>query len=143
MFFGKGFRIGTIGGIAIKVDHSWFIIFALVVFLLATGFPKMAPGYTPIAYWLTAIVTSLLFFGSVLGHELTHAFVARRSNIPIHSITLFLFGGVAQMEDEPPTAWDEFKMAIAGPISSVIIGFLSSGWKWPHAVSARVCSRRR
>ena len=122
MFFGKGFRLGNIGGITIRIDYSWFVIFALLVFLLGTQFPRLAPGVAPTWYWLTALVTSVLFFASVLGHELSHALVARRCNIPINSITLFIFGGVAQMEDEPTTAWDEFKMAIAGPLSSVVFG---------------------
>ncbi len=123
MFFGKGLRLGTIGGITIRLDYSWFVIFALVVFLWATElFPHIVPGVQPVWYWLTSLLTSVLFFASVLGHELTHALVARRNNIPIHSITLFIFGGVAQMEDEPPTAWAEFKMAIAGPLSSVVFG---------------------
>ncbi|MHB9131747.1 MAG: M50 family metallopeptidase [Armatimonadota bacterium] len=128
MFFGNGFRIGSIGGITIRVDFSWFIIFALFVFMLASVvFPTFAPGIPASGYWLTAFITTILFFGSVLAHELSHALVARRSGIPINTITLFIFGGVAQMEDEPHTPWDEFKMAIAGPIASVLIGVLFLG----------------
>lgn len=122
MFLGKGIRLGSIAGIPIKVDYSWFIVFALLVVLLGTTFGKLVPGMSAPWYWGTAVVTTLLFFGSVLGHELSHALVARRCNIPIQSITLFMLGAVAQMEDEPPTAWDEFRMAIAGPISSALFG---------------------
>lgn len=127
MFFGRGLRLGQIGGITIRIDFSWFIIFGLLVVLLGIQLPLLAPHMAPLSYWVAALLTSALFFASVLAHELSHAVVARRSGIPINSITLFIFGGVAQMEDEPPTAWDEFKMAIAGPVSSVIIGLIFLG----------------
>jgi len=118
--FGSSFRLGKISGITISVDYSWFIIFGLFVFILASGwFPQTVP-HTPVAwYWAIAVFTSLLFFGSVVAHELSHALVARRRGIPINNITLFIFGGVAQMEDEPGNPGDEFKMAIAGPLASV------------------------
>jgi len=120
MFFGSNIRLFRISGITISVDYSWFIIFGLFVFLLARGyFPLAAPNLESGWYWLTAIATTLLFFGSVVAHELSHALVARRSGIPINNITLFIFGGVAQMEDEPATPGDEFNMAIAGPLASI------------------------
>jgi len=116
--FGSSFRIGRISGINISVDYSWFIIFALFVYLLARGyFPLAAPNMQVGWYWGISVFTSLLFFGSVVAHEMSHALVARRHGIPINNITLFIFGGVAQMEDEPSTPGDEFKMAIAGPLA--------------------------
>jgi len=134
MLFGRGFKLGTIGGITIRVDYSWFIIFGLLVFLLASQFPYLPSvskyHIAPIWYWVVAVLTAVLFFASVLGHELSHAVVARKNGIPINNITLFLLGGAAQMEDEPPTAWDEFKMAIVGPIASIIIGLFFFGLVW-------------
>ncbi len=129
MLSGRSFRLGRIGGITINIDYTWFIIFALFVFLLATAyFPAVLAHVphpaSPLMVWGTAVLTSVLFFGSVLAHELSHSFVARRHGIPINSITLFIFGGVAQMEDEPQTPGDEFKMAIAGPLASIAIGVL-------------------
>ncbi|HEX2950462.1 MAG TPA: site-2 protease family protein [Armatimonadota bacterium] len=125
MFLSKGLRIGRIGGIAIGIDYSWFIIFGLFVFLLGREFfPNVARGSSVVGYWVAAVITSLLFFASVLTHELSHAMVARRNGIPINSITLFIFGGIAQMEDEPGTAMEEFKMAIAGPLASIGIAVL-------------------
>jgi Zn-dependent protease/predicted transcriptional regulator len=132
MLSGRSFRLGRIGGITVNIDYTWFIIFALFVFMLATAyFPAVlaqADGTAhPAWLWGAAVITSVLFFASVLTHELSHSFVARRRGIPINSITLFIFGGVAQMEDEPHTPGDEFKMAIAGPLASIGIGILFIG----------------
>ncbi|MHB9024972.1 MAG: site-2 protease family protein [Armatimonadota bacterium] len=128
MFFGKGFRIARIGGININIDLSWFIIFGLLVFILSSMYlPALVKDSTPVNYWTVGVVISLLFFGSVLVHELSHAVVARRAGIPINNIVLFIFGGVSQMEDEPGSPWDEFKMAIAGPLASVGIAVVFFG----------------
>jgi Zn-dependent protease len=125
MFFGSGIRLGKISGIAISIDLSWFVIFGIFAYILARGyFPQMAPRESVGTYWLFSIITSLLFFGSVVAHEMSHAVVARRRGIPISGITLFIFGGVAQMEDEPQTPRDEFAMAIAGPLASVGVAVL-------------------
>ncbi|OPZ80622.1 MAG: putative zinc metalloprotease Rip3 [bacterium ADurb.Bin429] len=82
---------------------------------------------TVLSYWGSAVMVSLLFFASVLFHELSHALIARRAGIPVNNIVLFIFGGMAQMEDEPASPWDEFKMAIAGPIASVLIAVVFFG----------------
>ena len=120
MFFGKGLRIGRIGGVTISIDYSWFVIFALFVFLLGSAYlPVVAPGIWRGWYWVAAVCTTLLFFLSVVVHEMAHSVVARHEGIPVNNITLFLFGGVSQMEDEPGTPSDEFRMAIAGPLASV------------------------
>lgn len=129
--FGSSFRIGRISGITISVDYSWFIIFGLIVYLLARGyFPQVAPNIHAGWYWLYSVFTSLFFFGSVVAHEMSHALVARKRGISIRNITLFIFGGVAQMEDEPDTPGDEFRMAIAGPLASVGIAVLFFAVAW-------------
>lgn len=129
MFFGRGMRLGKILGVNITIDFSWFLIFALFILLLGSQLPRVPgiEGYPSLFYWGVALFTTLLFFGSVLAHELSHAVVARRNGIPVNNITLFIFGGVAQLEDEPDTPWKEFKMAIAGPVMSVCLGILFIG----------------
>jgi Zn-dependent protease len=128
MFLSRGFKIGRISGIDINVDFSWIIIFGLFVFILGGVYlPAVVPEQSASAYWGIAILTTLLFFSSVLVHEMSHSIVARRSGIPISGITLFIFGGVSQMEDEPAKPWDEFKMAIAGPLASIAVAILFFG----------------
>ena len=125
---GPGFGLGRVLGVEIRIDWSLLIIFALITFNLGAGvFPAWHPGWGPVLSWSVAIGAALLFFGSVLAHELTHAVVARRRGIPVRRITLFLFGGMAQMDREPPSPSAEFWMAIAGPIASVVIGALAIG----------------
>jgi Zn-dependent protease len=131
MFVGKSLQLGRVSGIAIGLDYSWFIIFGLFVFLLGSAYlPTTARGMAPGWYWAAAVLTALLFFSSVLVHELSHAVVARRRGIPINRIILFIFGGVAQMEDEPQTPGDELQMALAGPAASVAIAGLFFGLAW-------------
>jgi len=111
---------GKILGIPIGVHSSWFLVAALVTWSLASSyFPKEYPGWATGIYWLVGVVTALLFFGSVLLHELGHSVVALREGVPVRSITLFVFGGVAQIRREPPTAGAEFRIAIAGPLTSL------------------------
>ncbi len=113
-------KVGRIREVPIGVHPSWFLIFALVTWSLASGyFPQEYPDLSVLAYWLMGLVTSLLFFGSVLVHELAHAFVAQRNGIPVEGITLFIFGGVASISEEPPSARVEFQVAIAGPLASL------------------------
>jgi Zn-dependent protease len=95
---------------------------------LATGyFPTERPGWTSATYWIVGAFASLLFFGSVLVHELGHSVLALREKVPVKSITLFIFGGVAQIGREPPTAGAEFRIAIAGPLSSLGLAALFGG----------------
>lgn len=115
---GKVFNLGRLFGIQIRIHFSWFIIFALVTVFLVT------PDYGKWFYWVIGIITSLLFFASVLAHELAHSLVGRANGIPIKSITLFIFGGVAEMTREATRPGDEFKMAVAGPVCSLVIGGL-------------------
>ncbi|HVM71645.1 MAG TPA: site-2 protease family protein [Anaerolineales bacterium] len=114
--------LGRIFGIPIGLDYSWFLIFALVTWSLATNyFPSEFKNWPAAEYWLMGVVTSLLFFGSVLLHELGHSVVALRYKIPVRSITLFIFGGIAQIGAEPPSAAAEFWIAIAGPLVSLAL----------------------
>jgi len=95
-------QIARIWGIGIAVHASWLVVFALVAWSLAAGyFPTEFPGWAPVTYWLTGTLTALVFFLSILIHELGHSWVALRYGIPIRSITLFVFGGVAQISREP------------------------------------------
>lgn len=122
------FKLGTIWGIPIGLHLSWFLIFALLTWSLATGyFPEEYPTLNTGMHVTLGVLTSILFFGSVLAHELGHAFVALRNQIPVKRITLFIFGGVAQIGQEPRSAGVEFWVAIAGPLVSLALGLLFGG----------------
>lgn len=126
--FIHSFRIFTLNKFDIKVDPSWLIIAALVTWSLSRQyFPSVLPDRTPSLYLTLAVIAMAGLFASLLLHELSHSVVARRLGVPINSITLFLFGGVAEMETEPPSANVEFWIAIAGPAMSfaLAIGFWS------------------
>jgi len=123
----RGFSIGHIFGINIRVDWSWLLIFVLVVWNLSAVFGGAHPDWGPALTWGTALVAALLFFGSVLAHELAHSLVARAQGIPVRGITLFLFGGVSNLQKEPPSAGAEFVMAIVGPLTSVVLGAILLG----------------
>jgi Zn-dependent protease len=116
-------QIGRALGIPIRVHASWFLVFLLVTWTLATGYlPDGLPGFSPARYWAMGGVAALLLFLSVLLHELGHSYVALRYRIPIERITLFIFGGVAHMRKEAPTPRAEFLIAVAGPIVSFVLG---------------------
>ncbi len=118
-----GVRLGQVAGIEIVVDWSLLIIFSLIFSTLALGlFPQWHPDWGATQSWLTALAAALLFFGSVLAHELAHALVGRTRGVVIRRITLFMFGGLAQMENEPPSWGSELAMAIVGPLASLAIG---------------------
>lgn len=115
-------KIATIMGIPIRVHFSWLIIFGLITWSLSTFyFPKVAPELPRLSYWMGSILASLLLFASVAFHEISHSIVARRYRLTILSITLFIFGGVASMKGEPPHPKAEFRIAVAGPLSSLIL----------------------
>ncbi len=120
----KGFEIGSILGIAIFIDPSWIFIFLLITWSLISGFSSSHPDWSLAVRLSTAVVASLLFFASVLVHELSHSVVARARGLPVRNITLFLFGGVSNLEREPASAATEFLMAIVGPLSSLLLGAL-------------------
>jgi Zn-dependent protease/CBS domain-containing protein len=120
---GFGVRLGSIRGIDVLADASLLILFLLITFSLATGvFPEWHPHWAAGLCWLTALGAALLFFASVLAHELSHALVGRRYGVEIRRITLFMFGGVAQMQGEPPSWRAELATAIAGPLTSLLLG---------------------
>ena len=117
--------LGKILGISIGLDYSWFVIFALLTWTLAGSYyPAEFKSWPPVLYWLMGAVTAIMLFVSVLLHELGHSVVALRYSVPVRSITLFLFGGVAQIEGEPPSAIAEFLIAIAGPLVSLALAVL-------------------
>jgi Zn-dependent protease/CBS domain-containing protein len=120
----KGFRIARIFGIRIEVDWSWLLIFLLVTLNLAMMFANLHPGWEVWVRWGIALLAALLFFMSVLAHELAHSLVAIKRGMPVRFIRLFLFGGVSNIEREPPTPIAEFLMAFVGPLLSIVFGVL-------------------
>jgi Zn-dependent protease/CBS domain-containing protein len=123
--FGRPIPLFKLAGFQIALDWSWFILAVLITWTLASGlFPFYYPGLTPAAYWSMGVIAALGLFGSILVHELGHAMVARRYGLPIRRITLFIFGGVAEMEAEPERPAVEFWVAIAGPITSFLVGLV-------------------
>ena len=122
---GSAFNLGRIFDIPFRLHYTWFIIFLLITFSLSWQvFPALYPGWTVLTYWIIGIVTSLLFFASVVAHELAHSLVARFYGIPVKGITLFIFGGMAQIAREAARPGVELKMAAAGPACSLVIGGL-------------------
>lgn len=122
---GSSFRLGKIMSIPIYLHISWFAIFALVTVSLSWQyFPHAYPNWDTTLYWVVGIATSLLFFVSVVIHELAHSWFAQRQGIPVKSITLFIFGGVARISRESPRPLEELAMASAGPISSLVLSGL-------------------
>jgi Zn-dependent protease/CBS domain-containing protein len=128
-------RLGRLFGIDIGLHYSWLIIAFLIVFSLAGHFQSTNPQWPPLVIWSLAAITALLFFASIVVHELSHAAVAKSRGMSVRSITLFALGGVANIEKESSDAKSEFWMAIVGPITSVVIGgiFLglacATGWR--------------
>jgi Zn-dependent protease len=119
------FELGRIAGIRIGINWSWLIVFALIVWSLAAGvFPSQNPGFSDGEYIAMAVAAALLFFTSLLLHELGHALQARREGVEIEGINLWLFGGVAQFKGRFPSAGAEFRIAIAGPLVTLVIGVL-------------------
>jgi Zn-dependent protease/predicted transcriptional regulator len=143
---GSGIPIGRIFGIPIYLHASWFIIFLLITLSLRTQFTSQHPGWSSAQHWMLGILTSVLFFASVIFHELSHSLVALHYRIPVKSITLFVFGGLARIGRDASNARQEFSIAIAGPISSLFLAgcfwlgahffhgnemvSAASGWLW-------------
>ncbi|HET7583457.1 MAG TPA: site-2 protease family protein [Gemmatimonadaceae bacterium] len=126
--FGKPIHLFTFSGFAIRLDPSWLILALLVTWSFAVGvFPVQAPGLARATYWVMGAAGAVGLFISIVVHEFFHAVVARQFNIPMRGITLFIFGGIAEMDAEPPSAKSEFLMAGAGPLTSVVLGVLLLG----------------
>lgn len=117
--------IGRVFGIPIELDYSWFLIVALITWMLAVSYyPVELKGGTTMEYWLMGAVTAVLFFVSIVVHELAHSWVALRYKVPVNRITLFIFGGVSQIAGEPPSASAEFLIAVVGPLTSFALAAL-------------------
>ena len=120
-------RIGKILGIPIFLNSTWVIIFAAITYSLAIQFEQQNPGWPPAQQWSVGVFTSVLFFASLLFHELAHSVVAQHYKIRVLSITLFIFGGVASIERDPSKAIQEFNIAIAGPLASGVLALFFLG----------------
>lgn len=137
-FFGRSegvrlrdIRLGSVLGFEIRIDFSWFIIFFLILWTFTTlVFPANVPGLSRLAYIGMGVVGTLLFFISLLAHELSHSLVARAKGIPVEGITLFIFGGMAKTRMEAEEPGDEFLIAGVGPLASILIGLLFVAVWW-------------
>lgn len=117
--------LGAILGIPIELHLSWVPVFGFVTWTLATRFfPNVYAGQPRLSYWLVGIIASLLLFGSLLAHELGHAIVARRRGLPVIRISLFILGGMVEVDIDRGSAKDELLMALAGPGASLLLGVL-------------------
>lgn len=143
---GKGWTIGRLMGIEVRIDVTWLAIFLLITLSLGKQFELLHGDWSAAAHWGGAIAASLLFFLSIFLHELGHSVVSIRTGVPVRSITLFLFGGVAALEREPDRPGQAFGIAVAGPLVSVLLGvlFLALAFAWPatgelNQVIGQVC----
>lgn len=127
-------KLGRIAGIQIGLHYSWFIIAILIAFSLTAHFHSVRPQWSETVDWIAAVLTSVLFFITLLLHELAHSVVAKARGLKVREITLFALGGVSQIESEAPDAKSEFWIGIVGPLTSLVIGGLCiiiarlSGW---------------
>src|SRR5262245_35692557 len=117
-------KLGRVFGIEIGIHASWFIIAWLITLSLAAQFRSVNRDWSPALIWSAALVTAILFFVSLLAHELAHSLVARAHKLPVRRITLFALGGVSVIEREAPDARTEFLIAIVGPVTSLALGAL-------------------
>lgn len=121
-------KIARIGGIDIKLHWSWALILLLLTYQLAVGyFPAFVPGESVVLYWVLGVIAAVIFFISVLLHELSHSFMARARGYKVSDIVLFIFGGVSNIEEEPKKAGDEFLIAVVGPLMSFLIAAICFG----------------
>jgi Zn-dependent protease/predicted transcriptional regulator len=120
-------RLGRIAGIEIGLHFSWFIIAVLITFSLVGHFHEVTPDWQKTVVWSAAVITALLFFAALLLHELAHSVIAKAKGLRVRAITLFALGGVSQIESEARDASSEFWIAVAGPLTSIVIGFFFLG----------------
>src|SRR5277367_5133273 len=123
-------RLGRVFGIEIGLHYSWFLIALLIVMSLSSQFQASHAEWGSNVIWALSILTAILFFVTLLAHEMSHALVARARGLTTTAITLFALGGVAQIEKEPEDAKTEFLVGIVGPFSSAVIGVVSLGIAW-------------
>ena len=123
-------KVGRVAGISIGLHYSWFIIAFLIIFSLSGHFGAVMPQWSSTTIWSAAIVTGLLFFVTLLLHELAHSLLAKAKGLRVRNITLFALGGVSQIESEAPDAMSEFWIAIVGPLTSLVIGFVCLALAW-------------
>jgi Zn-dependent protease/predicted transcriptional regulator len=123
-------KLGTLFGVELGLHYSWFVIALLIMFSLVAQFHMTNHNWSNAVVWAAAILTSVLFFAGLIAHEMSHAMVAKARGLPVHKITLFLLGGMAQIESEPADPFTEFWMGIAGPIASAVIGLALLGIAW-------------
>jgi len=121
----RGLKLFRILGIQISLNYTWFIVFGLIAWSLASGyFPFHYPELSRSAHWAMGFLGAVFLFLSVLAHEITHSYIAKKEGIEVREITLFLFGGVSQLTKEPEDPIKELKVAIGGPLSSLILAFV-------------------
>jgi Zn-dependent protease/predicted transcriptional regulator len=129
-------KLGRIFGVQLGLHYSWLLIALLITLSLAGHFSATNAHWGSVSIWILAIATSLLFFASIVVHELSHAAVAKARGLPVRSITLFALGGVAQIEKESADPKTEFWMGIVGPITSAVIGVVCLALAWALGWSA-------
>ena len=123
-------KLGTVFGVELGLHYSWLVIAVLIMFSLVAQFHAVNRAWSDALVWSTAVITSVLFFACLFAHELSHAVVAKARGIPVHKITLFLLGGVAQIEKEASDASTEFWIALAGPVTSGVLGLILLALAW-------------
>lgn len=123
-------RLGKIMGIPVRIHYTLWVVFLLIAWSLAYGYmPHQYPGLSELTYWTIGIASAIVLFVSVLIHELSHSYIAKKNGLPIARITLFFFGGVSEMTEEPQDPGLEVRMAAAGPLMSFLIaGVLGAVW---------------
>ena len=123
-------RLGKIMGIPIRIHYTLWFVFILIAWSLAVGYmPHQYPGLSVVTYWAIGITSAVILFASILVHELSHSYIAKKNGLPIARITLFFFGGVSEMTEEPQDPGLEVRMAAAGPLMSFLIaGVLGALW---------------
>jgi len=131
-------KLGSIIGVEIRLHYTWFIIFFILTWSLATGYmPTQHPGMPLTLYWVIGAISSIILFASVLFHELAHSYIAKRRGLPVAGITLFLFGGVSQIMEEPKSSEMEFKISFAGPAASFFLAGVF-GFIWLAALNLKL-----
>ena len=124
---GKSLRLGRVFGIPVEINITWVVVFLLLTFLLVNRFDASSLRWPVAQQWAVAVITVVLFFLSVLAHELSHSLVALSRGIHVESITLFIFGGVSRLAREPERPWEEFLVAVVGPLTSIALAAVAGG----------------